>query len=449
VESNMDRLQTLRTAVANIRLVVNENVSPVGSEWLEKYGIALGAMNVASGRLEGFTPGGALAVSQFAAYLLDTNPKAQRGVTYQALVGKLSDTIRTIFSDRVNTPVAPNDLATVMTRIIEWLDHEVQTSEHFILCRILPQRSTSFMIGPVLFAHKDTFVFPKSVQSHPAFSRLESNLKRATRDSAADWIAHVEVCGCQPRRAEEVADITVDLAIAVLQVIIAPALSNRMTRVTARSFPVSRENLAASADTLHLGGSNLSPGLGISSDRFERNLATNAGHVEVMGRRIAAYNDGSAVTSQLEQSWCDAAYWFHEGVAEPLDTIAVPKLATSLEILFGAGSAAGSTRRLREAFAAFFDWQPDELIGAHSLITTNHFIEMIVCQRSRLLHGTSSTLRSTTMPDRLDIMKAASQLLAAFAFELDGYKHSKGFVDETGSFLTHVQAVRNSRRAAP
>lgn len=33
----------------------------------------------------------------------------------------------------------------------------------------------------------------------------------------------------------------------------------------------------------------------------------------------------------LEQAWCDGAYWMREAFAEPIETIAVAKLETSIE----------------------------------------------------------------------------------------------------------------------
>ena len=38
-----------------------------------------------------------------------------------------------------------------------------------------------------------------------------------------------------------------------------------------------------------------------------------------VGRRIDAYVHGGSKLPNLEQAWCDAAYWFHEGLAETLE----------------------------------------------------------------------------------------------------------------------------------
>ena len=56
----------------------------------------------------------------------------------------------------------------------------------------------------------------------------------------------------------------------------------------------------------------------------------------MMGRRLSAYLEATSVVPDLDEAWCNVMYWFHEAMAECLDTVAVAKLETSIEVLFRA-----------------------------------------------------------------------------------------------------------------
>jgi hypothetical protein len=93
---------------------------------------------------------------------------------------------------------------------------------------------------------------------------------------------------------------------------------------------------------------------------IDRLLAIHAAILESVGRRVAHFIRQDAKLKKLERAWCDAAYWFHEGLAEPQATIAVAKLETSIEVLFGAGSSKLSKQRLCQAIGAFYGLGPKD-----------------------------------------------------------------------------------------
>ena len=107
-----------------------------------------------------------------------------------------------------------------------------------------------------------------------------------------------------------------------------------------------------------------------------------------MGRLIDAYLSRDGELPELEQAWCNAAYWFNEGMLEPLDTVAMVKLETAIENLFSAASAAGSKRRMREALKSMFGIEESETVAPSSDLTYKKLIDDIVTVRSRVLHGT-------------------------------------------------------------
>ena len=49
-------------------------------------------------------------------------------------------------------------------------------------------------------------------------------------------------------------------------------------------------------------------------------------------------------------------YWLHQALAESIDTIAIAKLETALEVLLRAESSRGSEQRMLEILSAFFTW---------------------------------------------------------------------------------------------
>jgi hypothetical protein len=146
----------------------------------------------------------------------------------------------------------------------------------------------------------------------------------------------------------------------------------------------------------------------------------------------------------LNQAWADAAYWFHEGLAEPLDTIAVPKLETAIEVLLRAESTPGSKSRVLKAIRAFYGLTPKEPINPQSEITVEKFATGFVTDRSRILHGTWSTLSHSLRDSRPSLTMLVRSLLAYYALELDRYASTTGPADDIEKFVDSVEAYRQA-----
>ena len=114
-------------------------------------------------------------------------------------------------------------------------------------------------------------------------------------------------------------------------------------------------------------------------------LRAHAEELGSIGRRVDGGLTGTDSLSQLEQGWSDAAYWFHEGLSEPLHTVAITKLETSMECLFRAESAKDSRRRIRRGL--------EVLLGMEDESEAQRIATQVVEARSRVLHGTWSTTR--------------------------------------------------------
>jgi len=129
----------------------------------------------------------------------------------------------------------------------------------------------------------------------------------------------------------ELAEIAVDLALTGLQLIFPD--EQRISRMYGRTVPQLR--VRVSEHNGHLGSSwtNHAPGHVLPPGTLREYIANNARAIASVGNRINAFISTNHSLPRLNLAWSDAAYWFHEGLAEPLDAIAVPKLETAIEVL--------------------------------------------------------------------------------------------------------------------
>jgi hypothetical protein len=144
----------------------------------------------------------------------------------------------------------------------------------------------------------------------------------------------------------------------------------------------------------------------------------------------------------LETAWCDAAYWLREGLAEPIDSIAVAKLETALEVFLCSENSKESRARLIESMNVFFGLEPDQHARTYSEITVAQFAHGFVTDRSRVLHGTWSTLNARLSGSRTALEDLATMVLRAGAIEIETYVASSAPLDNLNSFLGWVKRQR-------
>ena len=121
-----------------------------------------------------------------------------------------------------------------------------------------------------------------------------------------------------------------------------------------------------------------------------------------------------------------------------IDTIAIAKLETALEVLLRAESTRGSQQRILEILSAFFDLGPDDPIAPGSLLSAQQFAKNVVTDRSRILHGTWSTLNARGI-DQAGMEGFVVSVLRTAVIELEAYAHSAGPVDDIDAFLSWVR----------
>lgn len=131
-------------------------------------------------------------------------------------------------------------------------------------------------------------------------------------------------------------------------------------------------------------------------------------------------------------------YWLHQALAEPIGTIAIAKLETALEVLLHTESSRGSQRRMLQILSVFFDLGPDDPIAPRATLSAQQFARNVVRDRSRILHGTWSTLNARGI-DRAGMEVFVATVLRTAVIELEAYAHSACPIDDIDEFLSWVR----------
>lgn len=310
-------------------------------------------------------------------------------------------------------------------------------------CYLIPYETESFSIGPVKFSN--TLEFEKSFPSDATPYALDEFIQRM-KDSRILWVAQIEISDVLSEKGEELSAIAIDIALTSIQLMLPVGEAKGMRRFTALNFPHGVTKYFSFNGRVTLGSSNDTPGLSYTGAYFSQFLEERKELFNSYGQRIRALTDHS--TSQLDLSWCDAAYWFHEGIVEPLDTVAVPKLETCLEILLYSESSRGSQKKILEALKFFFGKGEDDPINDDTNLTLKELAKDLVRDRSRVLHGTWSTLKHDMRFSRSVLTQISQILLTEFSLRLDDYKQSSEYTDDHNSFFDWMvnksNAIRNS-----
>jgi hypothetical protein len=181
------------------------------------------------------------------------------------------------------------------------------------------------------------------------------------------------------------------------------------------------------------------PGLSIGRGTLADILGKTRPLITAVGKVVRSFTSGDYRLPNLERAWCDAAYWLHEALAEPIDSIAVAKLETALEVLLRTESSKGSTARVLTILRCFFGLKPDDPVAPHATLTAKQFAANLVRDRSRILHGTWSTLNARLGRSRTGMEGFATTVLRRTAIELEGYCLEPTPADDIDAFLAWLK----------
>ena len=390
-----------------------------------------------------FSDDGFLAVSLLARNLHQNRSRLRRGAKFERLRRIVAQSVVELFGQAVreeSVEARETDLKSLKRRVEKWFEDEsLSPRRHVVPCAVIPGGAKPFRVGPVKFIHVADLE-PAELElsgSDLMFKTLwEQLFVRQMSAQAAEWVAVVEIDGCEKQRSREMADVVVDIALGGLQVLFDPEDTRYMVRTTSRANPPFRGGLVVHGGRVESNVRNMEAGRTLLPEVFESIIEASEQGLESIGRRLAAFLGGGSPVSRLEQAWCDAAYWFHEGIAEPLDTVAIAKLETAMEALFAAGSTTGSKGRVSKALRVMFG------DGAQaSARRDEEFAEAVVRARSKILHGTwSTTAMEDVGIDRVSVEKAARGLILYYSVLLDEYQESvKVAADSAASFLAWIE----------
>lgn len=391
-----------------------------------------------------FTRTGFVAVSGLARSLQQNRVDLRRGSRFESLRKIIANAVLRQFQSRLEDgpKVSQDDLKAVKDRVTDWFDMASTTQIHVVPCAVIPYAGQAFDIGPVRFIDAGELDLAKlGVESDTVIATARDTIERQLREHAARWVAVVEVTGCEGARGAEIADTVVDIALAGIQTVVGTD-ARFMARVTGRANPAYQGRLAVSENKVSVGVKNMEAGRLLLPETFQSLLGAGEVYIRSFGNRISTFLGGASDLQTLEQAWCDGAYWFHQGLAEPMDTVAVAKLETAMENVLAAGSSSGSTARIRTALRVVGVESDQEVEKAQV-----EFAQRVVEARSRVLHGTRSTTRDDPGIDRGSVETVVRRTLTAYSLLLDAYSQENGehVADNVESFLKWIERARKKQ----
>ena len=385
-----------------------------------------------------FTRKGFVAVSGLARSLHQNRVSLRRGSKFENLRKIVADAVMQQFEGRLEQgpKVSKDDLKTLKDVVSDWFAKASVARTYVVPCAIIPYPGQGFDIGPVRFIDAAEFDLANlGVEVDVVTATAWDAIERQLHEHAARWVAVVEVTGCEAGRAAEMADTVVDIALAGVQTVLGTD-ARFMARVTGRTNPAYQGRVAVSENDVSMGIENMEAGRLLLPETLQTLLGAGDVLIRSFGNRVSAFLGGATGLNSLEQAWCDGAYWFHEGLAEPMDTVAVAKLETAMENLLAAGSTSGSRERIRTALRMMVSGDSDQDVERAHV----EFAKRVVEARSTVLHGTRSTTRDDPGVDRGSVEMVVQRMLATYSLKLDAYSRedATSVTDDVGSFLRWI-----------
>src|SRR5258708_2187799 len=138
------------------------------------------------------------------------------------------------------------------------------------------------------------------------FDLTYEGMFKAMTQASASWIATVVVEKCMQKRAQEIGNLSVDIALAGLQLVVPLDHSAQMSRLTGRTIPSALQIVSRSNGQITMGSAHQEPGLSMGQGTLSHFLQTRQVLVDAVSPRVAAYVTGTSAFPILEQAWADA-----------------------------------------------------------------------------------------------------------------------------------------------
>lgn len=378
-------------------------------------------------------------------------PGMRRGVHFANFQTALLEFLNATYFERPAASIGHNDASSLRDHFLTWFQDLAKPRRVYVPCVISPWAAPTFTVGPV------EFVFIDEVRRSPFYAQIDSadvlardafhRLLETMKAGHANWLARVSVEGCEHKRAEEVGALAVDLALVALQ-LAAPGLDTRsMARLDARRGTNEQRTISEANGNFNEGWARRDPGISIGTGTLADILTKTRPLITAVGNRVTSFAVGRSRLPVLETAWCDSAYWLREALAEPLDSIAVAKLETALEVLLVSESSTRSKRRMLQILDAFYGLKPGDPINKNMAMTATQFAQTVARDRSRILHGTRSTLNAQLEMNRGGLETFATDVIRRAVLELEDFSSSpQPNEDGVDAFLAWV-ALRSPKGA--
>jgi hypothetical protein len=397
-------------------------------------------------------PAGHNAINQLSECLITHSAAMERGVNFEKLQTELFAQLEA-FVGRDAKTIARADMEQLVDHFCEWFRNQSSPRKVFVPCVLTPWAAPRFEIGSVTFVYVDeitrTEFYPAGPEPDVLAKHSFDDMLELMRETTANWLAQVAVEGCEQQRAEEIGELAVDLAIVALQ-LAAPHLDTRsMCRLDSRRGSAQKRVISEANGYYNGSWSRKEPGLAIGTGTLADILQKMEPLVLAVGNVVRSFTSGNYRLPSLERAWCDAAYWLHEALAEPIDSIAIAKLETALEVLLRAESSKGSTARVLTILHCFFGLRPEDPIAPNSALTAKQFAAKVVLERSRILHGTWSTLNARLGRSRTGMESFTTTVLRRAVIELEAYSYEAAPADDIDGFLEWLEQGAASQAGQP
>jgi len=375
----------------------------------------------------------------------------ERGTTFSNFETELFDFLATTYVGRDPASISAAEVSALHDHFAAWFAKLAGPRRIFVPCVISPWSAPRFSVGVAVFifieeAAQSGFYprdDPADILSRDGFDRM----LQLMRNAHANWLACVPIEGCEHQRAEEIGALAVDLAIVALQLAAPPLDTRTMCRLDTRRGAAEKRTLSEAHGYYNAGWTKMEPGLSIGTGTLADFLQKIEPLITAVGSCVRSFTTGCFRFPNLERAWCDAAYWLHDALVEPLDSIAVAKLETALEVLLHAESPAGSQTRMLTILETFYGLKPDAPITKGTTTTTKQFARSVVRDRSRILHGTWSTLNSRLAFNRNGLENFVTTVIRRAALELEDYALTASPEDNIDDFLAWAKR-REAGRAS-
>jgi hypothetical protein len=301
-------------------------------------------------------PAGHNAFNQLSERIIARSPAMERGTNFEKFQTELFGQLEAFVGGEAEA-IGHAEARGLVDHFAAWFKSQVSPRKVFVPCVLTPWAAPRFDIGSVTFVYIDQITrsefYPAGPEPDVLAKHNFDRLLELMQETKANWLARVDVEGCEQQRAEETGELAVDLAIVALQ-LAAPFLDTRsMCRLDSRRGSV-QKRLISETNGYYAGSwTRKEPGRSIGTGTLADILDKTGPLITAVGKVVRSFTSGDYRLPNLERAWCDAAYWLHEALAEPIDSIAITKLETALEVL-RTESSKGSTLRVLTILRCFF-----------------------------------------------------------------------------------------------